>query len=310
VINLVSLSLPIFAVIALGWAAVSVKLTPPSALDVLGAFSFRFALPALVVRLIASEPLGRSFNPLFFSGYLVSGSMMFALLFGVSYLLEGQTQSIAAARSTAATVSNLGFLGPPLVLAYFGQRGAGPLAMAIVAEVGILMSIGAVMMAKAEMRGRGIGRLIVQSTVCNPVIAAIIVGASLAATGATLPRPVDHFLAFLGGSAAPTALFTVGGVLATQRITRSTVFAAAGITVIKVVAYPLTVWCLLTQVLRVDAFWSSTGVLIASLPSAGSNYVLAQRYAADAERVSAGIVVSTIVSIVTVPWLGWWVTRL
>jgi predicted permease len=45
--------------------------------------------------------------------------------------------------------------------------------------------------------------------------------------------------------------------------------------------------------------------LIASLPSASSNYVLAQRYPADADRVSAGIVFSTVIRAVTVPWVGW-----
>ncbi len=176
-IGFVSLSLPIFGVVVLGWAAVKMQLTPPAAIEALGAFSFRFALPALVVRLMASEPLGRSFNPLFFAGYLASGSLVFALIFGVSYWLERQTPPVAGARATSATVSNLGFLGPPLILAYFGQRGAGPLAMAIIAEVGILMSIGAVIMAGTGTGGGGVGRLAVRSTVCNPVIVAIIAGA-------------------------------------------------------------------------------------------------------------------------------------
>jgi len=79
--------------------------------------------------------------------------------------------------------------------------------------------------------------------------------------------------------------------------------------VVKLVIYPLTVWCLLAYVLRLEPFWIGTGVLIASLPSAGSNYVLAQRYAADSEQVSAGIVLSTIVSVVTVPWVGWLMAR-
>jgi malonate transporter len=305
VIDFIALSLPVFAVVALGWAAVTLKLTPPAALDAIGAFSFRFALPALVARLIASEPIGHSFNPLFFAGYLASGSLVFALMFGVSYLLGRHTPSEAGARATAATVSNLGFLGPPLVLAFFGQRGAGPLAMAIVAEVGILMPIGAAIMAGTKMAGGGVARLIFQSTVCNPVIVAIVAGASVAAIGEALPVPVDRFLAFLGASAAPTALFAVGGALAAQRINRSTGLAAAGISLVKLVVYPLVVWCLLTLVLRLEPFWCSIAVLIASLPSAGSNYVLAQRYDARPEQVSAGIVVSTIISMVTVPWIAW-----
>ncbi|WP_024506383.1 AEC family transporter [Bradyrhizobium sp. ARR65] len=304
-ISFVLLSLPIFGMVALGWAAVKAQLTPPSALDVLGAFSFRFALPALVIRLIASEPLGRSFNPVFFAGYLASGCLMFALMFAVLHLLQRQRPSVAGARATSATVSNLGFLGPPIVLAFFGERGAGPLAMAIVAEVMILMSVGAAIMAGNESGRVGVGPLILKSTIYNPIIVAIVAGAAIAAAGFALPVPMDRFLALLGASAAPTALFAVGGALAVQRIKRSTGLAAASVTMVKLVIYPLTVWCVLAHVLHIDAFWSGTGVLIASLPSAGSNYVLAQRYAADADQVSAAIVLSTIVSVVTVPWVGW-----
>jgi malonate transporter and related proteins len=96
----------------------------------------------------------------------------------------------------------------------------------------------------------------------------------------------------------------VGASLAAQPISRSTASAAASVALIKLVIYPLTVWCLLAYIFRLDPFWIGTGVLIASLPSASSNYVLAQRYAASPDLVSAGIVLSTIVSVVTVPLVG------
>lgn len=80
---------------------------------------------------------------------------------------------------------------------------------------------------------------------------------------------------------------------------------ATGITVVKLALYPLTVWCLLTHILDVGLFWSSAGTLIATLPSASSNFALAQRYTDDAERISAGIVLTTLVSVVTVPLAGW-----
>ena len=124
-----------------------------------------------------------------------------------------------------------------------------------------------------------------------------------------LPLAVDRFLGFLGGSAGPTALFTVGDALAVQRIDRVTAFAAAGITAAKLVVYPVLVWYGLARLLQIEPFWVQAGVLIAALPSAGSNYVSAQRYAADADRVSAAIVLSTLVSVVTVPLAAWLMLR-
>jgi|SRR5215472_12070611 len=64
------LSLPIFAVMGVGWAATRTRLVAQGALDALNAFSFQFALPALVLRLIVGQPLRQAFNPEFYTGYV------------------------------------------------------------------------------------------------------------------------------------------------------------------------------------------------------------------------------------------------
>ena len=299
------LSFPIFGVVALGWMAVQTRVVAPGMLEALGAFSFRFALPALVFRLISSQPLGRSFNPLFFGGYLASGSLIFALGFTLSRIFDRRGAAIASAYATTMTVSNLGFLGPPLVLAFFGQRGAGPLAMAILAEVMVLLSVGGAIMGASRGSGAGIGSFVLRGTVLNPVVSAIVLGAAFAATDNHLPHSLDRFLSFLGSSAGPTALFAVGGALALQRFDRRTAVAAAIMSGAKLVAYPALVWYMLAQVLQLESFWVRVAVLLASLPSAGSTYIFAQRYAADEERVSAAIALSTVVSIASVPFTIW-----
>jgi malonate transporter and related proteins len=304
-INFALLCLPIFGVVGLGWIAVETRLATPSVLDALGAFSFRFALPALVFRMISGQPLDRSFNLLFFCGYLASGSLIFTLVFGLSRSLGRRSTATAGAYATTTTVSNLGFLGPPLAFALFGGQGAGPLAMAILAEVMILLSLGGAIMGASRGSGAGIASLVLRGTALNPVVAAIVLGAAFAGTGIPIPWPIDRFLAFLSGSAGPTALFAVGGALAVQRIDRKTAIVASGLAAAKLIAYPLLVWCFLARVLRLDAFWVQVAVLLASMPSAGSNYVLAQHYAADEDQVSGAIVLSTVVSIATVPIAAW-----
>jgi predicted permease len=304
-IGFVLLSLPIFGVVALGWAATRMHLTSADALDALGAYSFRFALPALVFRLIASQPLGHAFNPVFYAGYLASGGLIFAGVFSISRILARQSIAAAGGHATTATVSNLGFLGPPLMLAFFGERGAGPLAMAILAEVMVLVSVGSVIMGVAHGGNASIGSLILRGTIFNPVVVAIALGAACAAAGMALPVPLDRFLGFLGSSAGPTALFALGGALALQHFDRATAFAASSISVAKLVAYPILVWFVLGRLLQLEFFWVQAGVLIAALPSAGSNYVLAQRYGADADRVSAAIMLSTLVSVAIMPFAAW-----
>ena len=303
------LSLPVFGVIGVGWAATRAHLLSSGALDALNVFSFRFALPALVLRLIAGQPLRQSFNPGFYAGYLASGAVVFMLVLGVSRLTATSTVAAAGAHATTATVSNLGFLGPPLMLAFFGERGAGPLAMAILAEIMVLLSIGGVLMGANGDARRGIGSQILRGTVFNPVVTAIVLGAVLAGTGRALPEPITRFLAFLGGAAGPTALFALGGALALQRLDRGTAVASCLISLVKLVVYPLFTWLVLRHVMTLEPFWVQAGVLIACLPSAGNIYVLAQRYDADPSRVSAAILLSTIASVVTFPCAAWLVLR-
>jgi predicted permease len=287
------LSLPIFAVIGVGWAATRTRLVSQGTLDALNAFSFRFALPALLLRLIAGQSLRQSFNPEFYTGYLASGAIIFVLVLGSSRVVAARDLSTAAAHATTATVSNLGFLGPPLMLAFFGERGAGPLAMAILAEVMVLLSVGSVLMGANGGPKRGIGSLILRGTMFNPIVVAIVLGAALAGTGLALPEAITRFLGFLGGA------------LALQRLDRRTAVAACMITVAKLAVYPMLVWLILGRMMQLDAFWVNVGVLIACLPSAGNIYVLAQRHDADPQQVSAAILLSTIVSVASFPCVAW-----
>jgi malonate transporter and related proteins len=144
-----------------------------------------------------------------------------------------------------------------------------------------------------------------RGTIFNPIVVAIVLAAVLAGTRLSLPEVITRFLGFLGGAAGPMALFVLGGALALQRLDRQTAVAAFLVTVAKLAVYPMFVWLILGRMMQLAAFWVNAGVLIACLPSAGNIYVLAQRYDADSQGVSAAILLSTIVSVVSLPCVAW-----
>jgi len=307
-ISFVLLSLPVFAVAGVGFFGARSGLIGEVALDALGSFSFRFALPALVLRLIAAQPLDRTFNPSFFAAYLGSGGLVFVSVFLFTVIVSRVSVPVAGARSTAAAFSNLGFLGPPLLLTYFGDRGAGPLAMAIMSEVMIIFSVGSTLMGSGQSGGRNIRLAVLRGIVLNPVLIAILMGAAFAAAGVRIPTSLDRFLELLGGAAAPTALFALGGSLALQKLDGDTILTATALSLAKLVLYPVVAWCALTLLFGAGDFWLRAGVLLACLPSASSNYVAAQRFATEPDVVSAAITISTISSIITVPIAVWMIS--
>ena len=81
--------------------------------------------------------------------------------------------------------------------------------------------------------------------------------------------------------------------------------AAGGMGFGKLVAYPGIVWLALGPLLGLDPFWVQAGVLLAALPTATNAFVLAHRYGADAEQVSATVLLTTALAALGFPLTAW-----
>lgn len=305
-------SSPIFAVVALGFAAARWRLVGTEGLAAFASYAFNLALPALVTSLLSRQPLAHAFDPRFFAALLGAGVAVFAAVAVLTAVLARPGLAVAGAHAQAATTGNLGFLGVPLLLAVLGERSAGPIAMGVLAEVGLLMPLGIAFMrlgqrpvpgagapgAAPEAR-RGLARDLVGATLLNPIVVGVILGAAIGLSGLHLPGPLDRFLAFLGSSAGPVALFALGGSLARRHLARDWP-AVASVAVAKLAVYPALAWALLTFA-GLGPEWVAAGVLIAALPTATNVWIFADRFDAVPERVSAEILVSTVAAVVTFP---------
>jgi predicted permease len=279
--------------------------------EAVGAFSFVFALPAMLLRLMAGQPLAQSFDPRFFGAYLGCCLAVFfatmALAFALARRAEARTQA-AAGLGAAASFGNVGYLGPPLLLSLMGaERISGPLAMAIIAEVTVVLMLGDVLMARQGGAG-GPGPLAraLRALSRNPVILAIAAGAALGATGTPIPEPVDRFLAFLGAAAGPTALFALGGTLGRLRFRRRLLMVAGAVSAGKLALYPALAWAVLGPFgLGFDPAWVAAGTLLAAMPIASNAFILAQRHGVAVEVVSAAVLLSTTASVLAWPLTAW-----
>jgi malonate transporter len=293
-------SSPIFAVVALGFVAGRLRLIAPAGFAAFAAYAFDLALPALLVSLLARQPLAAVFDLRFFAALLGAGLVVFVAT-GASTALLGRAElRVIGAHAQAATTGNLGFLGVPLLLALLGDRATGPLAMAILAEVGLLMPLGIVLMSVRRDRPgppRGVLREVATATL------GVCVGAAVGLSGSRLPAPIDRFLSFLGASAGPTALFALGGSLASRRLGQHWQ-AIAGVAAAKLLVYPALAWAFL-RLAGLPPTWVAAGVLIAALPTAANVFVFAQRFDAVPERISAEILLSTLVGAATFPVAAW-----
>ena len=293
-------TLPFFAVIGLGFLAGRRGFFPPEATAWLTRFVFYFALSALLFGFAANMSIGDIFEPRAAAAYLWGTVLVYIVVLAVAFVRRLPLDQ-ASMEAQAGVIGNTGFLGVPMLVLLLGNQAAGTIILVLVIDLIVFSSLLTVIVTLAR-QGRlspDLPRVIAQGLVRNPMVVAMAAGLGWSATGWALPGPVDAFIVLLGAAATPGALFAIGASLATSRAERPVV--AGWLTLSKLVLHPLAVGLGAYVLFPVDPFTAKVLVVTAALPVAGNVYILAQHYNLAVARVSASILISTLVSVLTLP---------
>lgn len=306
-----SATLPFFAVIALGFLAARRGMIGIESVRPINTFVFYFAMPALIGRALWRMDVGALLDARLVLGWLAASLVVYALGAGAVTLAFRGSAGRAAIRGQSAAIGNIGFLGIPIVLGVWGEGAAGAVAMALMVDLVVVipMTIAWLEMlrgqgAAGQAAARALGR-----SVTNPFFLSILAGAGLSAAQVPLPPALDAGLAFLGGAASPTALFSLGlylaGNLAIQRPVE-----AAGLSAVKLALHPALLFAILTQSFGMPAFGPegtlvAAAVVLAAMPVASNVFVIAQAYDTAPKLAADAITISTVVSLASLSWLLW-----
>ncbi|MGB0900370.1 AEC family transporter [Halocynthiibacter sp.] len=292
-------TLPFFAIIGLGYSACRSGFFPEIASAWLTKFVFYFALSAMLFGFASSLPVAEIFNAQFALAYL-AGCFFVYIIATLIALIRKRGIEEAAIEAQVATIGNAGFLGVPMFVTLFGVAAAGPAIMVLALDLVVFSSLIVILITVAR---EGRMRLAVMGTVClgllkNPMIVSMAAGLAVAAMGWQLPLVVREFTDILGGAATPGALFAIGASLAGKSAERVSV--AIWLSFLKLAVHPLAVYIAAFHIFDVDPFAAMIMVSASALPVAGNVYILAQHYGVAPQRVSASILISTVISVLTV----------
>jgi hypothetical protein len=299
-------TLPFFALIALGFQACRTGFFTEEAAAYLTKFVFYFALSAMLFRFAANLSLGEIFDWWFVAAYLWGCFVVYLIATAVA-MLRRRPVAEAAVEAQCAVIGNTGFLGVPMLVVLMGEAAAGPVLMVLTIDLVVFSSLIVILVTGSRqgtvrlstIRNVGIGLL------KNPMIVSITLGLAWSATGWDVPRPVNEFLGILGAAATPGALFAIGASLAGKSAERLSV--AGWLSFCKLVLHPAAVALAALVLFPVEPFAAAVMIAAASLPVAGNVYILAQHYGVAPQRVSASILVSTAISVLTVSAVIAWV---
>lgn len=299
-------TLPFFALIALGFGAGRTGFFTPEATAYLTRFVFYFALSAMLLKFSANLSLSEILDWPFVGAYL-SGTLAIYLVATAVALIRKRGIEEAAVEAQCAVIGNVGFLGIPMLVLLLGQNAIGPIMLVLAVDLIVFSSLIVILItgsrdgrvSPAVLKTVGLGLL------KNPMIVSIVVGLSVSAMGAKIPAPVNDFLTILGAAATPGALFAIGASLASKSAER--VAVAGWLSMAKLVLHPAAVAIAALVLFDVEPYAAGVMVSAAALPVAGNVYILAQHYGVAPQRVSASILISTALSVLTVSAVIAWV---
>jgi malonate transporter and related proteins len=302
-------TLPFFMVIGVGYGAGRTGFFTEAATAWLTKFVFYFALSAMLFQFSANLSLAQVFDLTFVKAYLAGTVVVYLLATGVALIRRIPVQE-AAVEAQCATIGNVGFLGIPMLVLLLGEGAIVPVMLVLAVDLIVFGSLIVIIVTGAR-DGRlslGIFRSIGIGLIKNPMIVSIVLGLTWSGLQIPIPGPLNEFVILLGNAATPGALFAIGASLASKSAER--VFVAGWLSFCKLVLHPAAVAVAALVIFPVEPYAAGVMIAAAALPVAGNVYMLAQHYGIAPHRVSASILISTALSIVTVSLVIGWISML
>ncbi len=290
---------PVFATIALGHALKRIKFLSDEGWAAFDRMNYYVFFPALIIHAIAQAD---------FSGDLVlrMGAVLLGAVMTVTVLLLilKPFMRISAASFTSVFQCSVrwnGFVGLGTAMILFGAEGVSLVAIGVAVVVPTVNILSVVVLTRSAGTAQGFTQLL-RLLWTNPLILGCVAGIFLNISGIGLPGPVAGFADLLGAAALALGLLSVGAGMDLSQF-RHMGWTMAFATVVSLLVMPAVVFFYALG-LGLTGMPLVALILIGSVPTASSGYVLARQLGGDAPLM-AGLVTSTSVfAMITMPfWL-------
>ena len=186
---------------------------------------------------------------------------------------------------------NVGNMGLPLCYFAFGDEGLG-------LAVGFYLVYSVSQFTVGPLfQGR---QAAWRTLVTTPAIYAAVFGLLLLTTDSTMPLWLGNTVELLAGVAIPLMIIAMGHALGTFTVRRFGI--SLGMSLLRLVI-GFSAGLLLVEILNFEGTMRGVMIIEAAMPVAVFNYLLAARYDRHADEVAGAIVVSTLSSFVSLPFL-------
>lgn len=282
-LTVLNITAPVFLLAAVGFGWVKLGF------DYRVEFVTRLAMTLSVPCLIFMSLMRTNIEPTALASVSLAAFVAYVIIMLVFFVVVKVGQLDVQTYLAPLIFGNTGNVGLPLALFAFGSVGLD-YAVVIFAVMAILsFTIGIWIVAGAGSFSR---------ILKEPLVAATLLGALFLWQGWETPLFLSNTLDLIGQIAIPVMLITLG--VAVARLETKAIGQAIVLSVVKVAVCVGAGWGA-AYYFGLDGIAAGVLILQVATPVAVTSYLLAEKYGADAKPVAGLVVVSTLLSVVTLP---------
>ncbi len=198
----------------------------------------------------------------------------------------------------ASMFSNSGNAGLPIISLVFGAEGVFYTSMYLIPPRILQWTVGLGMFVKPE-KGSW-----VKNVLLNPMVVAVYIGVILMLTNWQIPGVFGTAISNLGSMTAPLSMILIGATLAHMDVRMLLDKSVLLVSALRLLIFPL-LFAIPLKLLGVDDLTVNVCVILLAMPAASNTAAMSERYGGDYVFASACVSVSTLLSVVTVPFITW-----
>ena len=300
--------LVLFAILFTGWFLRRIDFIDDKMDHSMNKLIVYFAYPCLIVHNIGSLKMSQEIVTDFIITFLCSLVLFYLYGFfckGYGKLRKFPEEESPIAQFAMATPNN-GFMGFPVALIFFGDKGLLLMLAHNAAMNFFIFTYGIKLLksAQTDEAKKATPKHIFKAVLkllLNPNILALVIGFAISLLGGNIPSAVDEYLLYIGNVSTPMAMIFIGSTLAGYRLTdivKNKITIEGSL--VKLIWLPLLTIAAV-YFLPVAPVIKCILALGISFPTAATVSMLAEQEGLEAGIASKILFLSTVVSIGTIP---------
>lgn len=281
-LRILSIVFPVFAIIGIGWWYGRAKRPD---IGVTNQISMDVLVPALVFAALASKEFD-------FAHYWQLAAGGAAVILGSGLLAWPVARLLKVDARTFVPpmmFNNSGNMGIPLIVLAFGEAALGAAVILFLVEMVLHFSMGPYMLAH---------RMRLLQLMKTPVMVATVLGVAVSLSGAVLPQALYTAIKMVGDASIPMLLFALGVRLNQVSFKDWHIGLASGIVA---PATGIVMVLAVTPFIDLDPVQQAVLLLFGALPPAVLNYLMAEQYRQEPERVASIVLLGNLAALVVMP---------